>query len=331
MSLKFGNTTVTQVKFGPNTSSLSDVNKIVFNNAVAWCRPFILYISKGTGVSSVTVTRTSAEEPSASTGELSDRATIYYNDKLLVSATASNGYKIISGTGSKTVTGDTSCSVTAEPTLPVAPTISNVSTGGDPYARTATFTLKNNNPYTSVLYYEVSTSSGTVVGRGSTSAVSSGRTETVTKSLSSNGDYNIRVRASSELRYSDGSNTSSEWSGYSTATYTRMTLTAPTISNAASNGAATGCSATIYNPNSSSVTIYIDIFDPAAPEEEYEYQGSFTLAAKTSVTKSFKYASGINTGTMYITAYAAASYYNSSSRTSASFSYSGTEETTTTR
>lgn len=327
MSLKFGNSNVTQVKFGPNTSSLSDVNKIVFNNTVAWCRPFTLHISKGSGVSSVTVQRTSAEEPTASTGALSDGSTIYYNDKLSISASPSTGYKIDSYTSSRTVTGDTLVAITASLVNPVAPTISSVSTGGDPYARTATFTLKNNNAYQSALYYEVSTASGTVVAKGPTSGVSAGGTITLTKSLSSNGDYNIRVRAYSESP--NDSTITSSWSGYSTATYTRLTLTAPTISNATSNGAATGCSATIYNPNSSSVTIYIDIFDPEAPEEEYEYQGSFNLSAKTSVTKSFRYASGIKAGTMYITAYAAASYYNSSSRTSASFSSGGTEETTT--
>lgn len=329
MSLKFGSSNATQVKFGPNTSSLSDVNKIVFNNTVAWCRPFTLHISKGSGVSSVTVQRTLAEEPTASTGALSDGSTIYYNDKLSISASPSTGYKIDSYTSSRTVTGDTLVAITASLVNPVAPTVSNVSTGGDPYARTATFTLKNNNPYQSALYYEVSTASGTVVAKGPTSGVSAGGTITLTKSLSSNGDYNIRVRAYSESP--NDSTITSSWSGYSTATYTRLTLTAPTISNATSNGAATGCSATIYNPNSSSVTIYIDIFDPEAPEEEYEYQGSFNLSAKTSVTKSFRYASGIKAGTMYITAYAAASYYNSSSRTSASFSSGGTEETTTTR
>lgn len=328
MSLKFGNSNVTQVKFGPNTSSLSNVNKIIFNNAVAWCRPFTLHISKGSGVSSVTVQRTLAEEPTASTGALSDGSTIYYNDKLSISASPSTGYKIDSYTSSRTVTGDTLVAITASLVNPVAPTISNVSTGGSPYSRTATFTLKNNNAYQSALYYEVSKSSGTVVGTGWTGGVSSGGTTTVTKSLSSSGDYNIRVRAYSESP--NDSTITSSWSGYSTATYSKLTLTAPTISNATSNGAATGCSATIYNPNSSSVTIYIDIFDPFAPEDEYEYQGSFTLAAKTSVRKSFSYASGIKVGTMYIAAYAAASYYNSSSRTSASFS-SGPEETTTTR
>ena len=329
MSLKFGNTTVTQVKFGPNTSNLSNVNKIIFNNAVAWCRPFTLHISKGSGVSSVTVQRTLAEEPTASTGALSDGSTIYYNDKLSISASPSTGYKIDSYTSSRTVTGDTLVAITASLVNPVAPTVSSVSTGGSPYSRTATFTLKNNNAYQSALYYEVSTSSGTVVAKGPTSGVSAGGTITLTKSLSSNGDYNIRVRAYSESP--NDSTITSSWSGYSTATYSKLTLTAPTISNATSNGAATGCSATIYNPNSSSVTIYIDIFDPEAPEEEYEYQGSFNLSAKTSVTKSFSYASGVKAGTMYITAYAAASYYNSSSRTSASFSYSGPEETTTTR
>ena len=323
MAIKFNGTNQKAVVFNN-----VDQKRVLFNGKVIWCKPFILYISKGTGVSSVTVTRTSAEEPSASTGELSDRATIYYNDKLLVSATASNGYKIVSGTGSKTVTGDTSCSVTAEPSLPVAPTISNVSTGGDPYARTATFTLKNNNPYTSVLYYEVSTSSGTVVGRGSTSAVSSGGTETVTKSLSSNGDYNIRVRTNSELRYPDGSSTSSEWSGYSTATYTRITLIEPTISNATVNGAATGCSATIYNLNNVSVTVYVEVW--SYRDDTLQVDTSFTLAAKTSVSKSFRYADGINTSDMYFSISFSALYYNPSDTSYADISYSSTEETTTT-
>ena len=321
MAIKFNGTNQKAVVFNN-----VDQKRVLFNGKVIWCKPFILYISKGTGVSSVTVTRTSAEEPSASTGELSDRATIYYNDKLLVSATASNGYKIVSGTGSKTVTGDTSCSVTAEPALPVAPTISNVSTGGDPYARTATFTLKNNNPYTSVLYYEVSTSSGTVVGRGSTSAVSSGGTETVTKSLSSNGDYNIRVRASSELRYPDGSSTSSEWSGYSTATYTKIKLSTPTISDAYLNNALTGCWATIYNPNSVSCTISIDLYSPS--EGDTIDTIMFDLAAKTSVNKKISFG-GIYSS-MRIYAMAEATYYESSSWPYVDLEYSGPEETTTT-
>ena len=75
MAIKFNGTNQKAVVFNN-----VDQKRVLFNGKVIWCKPFILYISKGTGVSSVTVTRTSTEEPSASTGELSDRATIYYND-----------------------------------------------------------------------------------------------------------------------------------------------------------------------------------------------------------------------------------------------------------
>ena len=327
MSLKFGNSNVTQVKFGPNNSNLSNVNKIIFNNAVAWCRPFTLHISKGSGVSSVTVQRTLAEEPTASTGALSDGSTIYYNDKLCISASPSTGYKIDSYTSSRTVTGDTLVAITASLVNPVAPTISSVSTGGSPYSRTATFTLKNNNAYQSALYYEVSTSSGTVVGTGWTGGLSSGGTTTVTKSLSSNGDYNIRVRAYSESP--NDSTITSSWSGYSTATYTRLELIAPDISNATVNGAATGCSATIYNPNNVSVTVYVEVW--SYRDDTLQVDTSFTLAAKTSVSKSFRYADGINTSDMYFSISFSALYYNPSDTSYADISYSSTEETTTTR
>ena len=327
MSLKFGNSNVTQVKFGPNTSSLSNVNKIIFNNAVAWCRPFILYISKDSGVSSVTVTRTKTEEPTATTNvSIADGGTVYFNDKLSISASPRAGYKINSYDSSKTVTGNTLVNITSSLQYPVAPTISSVSTGGSPYARTATFTLKNNNAYQSALYYEVSTSSGTVVAKGPTGGVSAGGTITLTKSLSSNGDYNIRVRA-----YSDSPNDStitSSWSGYSTATYTRLELIAPDISNAHVNGAATGCWATIYNPNDVSVTVYVEVW--SYRDDEMQVDTSFTLAAKTSVTKSFSYSSGINTSDMYFCISFSALYYEPSESSYADFSYGSTEETTTT-
>lgn len=329
MSLKFGNSNVTQVKFGPNTSSLSDVNKIVFNNAVAWCRPFILYISKDSGVSSVTVKRTSTEEPTAANNvSIADSGTVYFNDKLSISASPRTGYQINSYDSSKTVTGDTLIHITSSLQYPVAPTISNVSTGGSPYARTATFTLKNNNAYLSALYYEVSTSSGTVVARGSTGGVSAGGTITLTKSLSSNGDYNIRVRAYSDCLDGQGGTLTSSWSGYSTATYTRLELIAPDISNAMVNGAATGCWATIYNPNDVSVTVYVEVW--SYRDDEIQVDTSFELAAKTSVTKSFRYASGINTSDMYFCISFSALYYEPSEASYADFSYGSTEETTTT-
>lgn len=122
MSLNFGNSKVTQVKFGANTSSLSDVNKIIFNGNIAWCRPFTY--TQGTlptGVKSLVCRRSSTDEPTASTGEISNNGTIYYYDKLYWDATASAGYRItaVRGSGSPVtvsgaITGTTASGVTSE-------------------------------------------------------------------------------------------------------------------------------------------------------------------------------------------------------------------------
>ena len=271
MSLKFGNSNVTQVKFGPNTSSLSDVNKIIFNNAVAWCRPFILYISKDSGVSSVTVTRTKTEEPTATTNvSIADGGTVYFNDKLSISASPRSGYQINSHDSSKIVTGDTLVNITSSPLYPVAPTISSVSTGGLLNSRTVTFTVKNNNQYTSTITYEISNSSGTVLLSSNTGSMSAGASTTITKSLS-NGNYNVRVRAYSDCLNGQGGTLTSSWTGYVSATYNAPTLSAPSLS-------VSGTVVTIKNNNSVSVTLY----------SLRPYSGTWgisTLAAGASTTR----------------------------------------------
>lgn len=109
MSLKFGTSVVNTVTYNGN-----DVKQIVFNGKSAWCKPYALSVSKGTGVASVTVSRTSTLEPTASTGSISaGSGTIFHGDKLSVSATASTGYLLNSYTTSYTVSGNTSVSVTA--------------------------------------------------------------------------------------------------------------------------------------------------------------------------------------------------------------------------
>lgn len=109
MSLKFGTSVVNTVTYNGN-----DVKQIVFNGESAWCKPYTLSISKGTGVASITVSRTSTLEPTASTGSISaGSGTIFHGDKLSVSATASTGYLLNSYTTSYTVSGNTSVSVTA--------------------------------------------------------------------------------------------------------------------------------------------------------------------------------------------------------------------------
>lgn len=109
MSLKFGTSAVNTVTYNGN-----DVKQIVFNGESAWCKPYTLSVSKGTGVASITVSRISTLEPTASTGSISaGSGTIFHGDKLSVSATASTGYLLDDYTTSYTVSGNTSVSVTA--------------------------------------------------------------------------------------------------------------------------------------------------------------------------------------------------------------------------
>ena len=109
MSLKFGTSVVNTVTYNGN-----DVKQIKYNDSFAWCKPYALSVSKGTGVASVTVSRISTLEPTASTGSISaGSGTIFHGDKLSVSATASTGYLLNSYTTSYTVSGNTSVSVTA--------------------------------------------------------------------------------------------------------------------------------------------------------------------------------------------------------------------------
>ena len=109
MSLKFGTSVVNTVTYNGN-----DVKQIVFNGESAWCKPYTLSVSKGTGVASITVSRISTLEPTASTGSISaGSGTIFHGDKLSVSATASTGYLLDDYTTSYTVSSNTSVSVTA--------------------------------------------------------------------------------------------------------------------------------------------------------------------------------------------------------------------------
>ena len=86
--------------------------EVIYSTPV-WGKPFSLTISQGTGVASVTVNRTSSPNEHASTGALSNGATIYYGDELSVSATASTGYLLDDYTTSYTVSGDINMSISA--------------------------------------------------------------------------------------------------------------------------------------------------------------------------------------------------------------------------
>lgn len=78
-----------------------------------WGKPFSMSFTKGTGVASVTVTRTSSPNEHASLTTLSSGARVYYGDVLSVSATAEQGYTLDEYTTSYTVTSVLLINITA--------------------------------------------------------------------------------------------------------------------------------------------------------------------------------------------------------------------------
>lgn len=112
MALKIGTVEPTEIKVVKDGVT-TDLTVLKYGNTAVWGKPFTLTVSKGTGVASVTVNRTSSPNQHASTGTLSSGATIYYGDELSVSATASTDYTINPYTSSYTVTGNVAVSISA--------------------------------------------------------------------------------------------------------------------------------------------------------------------------------------------------------------------------
>lgn len=116
MSIKKDNISVTAIKYNSQ-----DVNKVILDNKCVWCKAFIY--TQGTlptGVESLTCRRSSTDEPTASTGEISNNGTIYYDDKLYWAAAASAGYRITYIRGSNSpviVSGDITGTIASELTL----------------------------------------------------------------------------------------------------------------------------------------------------------------------------------------------------------------------
>ena len=118
MSIKHNGNPVTGIKYN---STDENTNKVILDNTIVWCKPYLY--TQGTlptGVASLTCTRDSTEEPTASTGVVSNNGVIYYNDKIFWSATASAGYTVSVTHGSSSpvtvssnIIGITSSGVTA--------------------------------------------------------------------------------------------------------------------------------------------------------------------------------------------------------------------------
>lgn len=86
--------------------------EVIYSTPV-WGKPFSVSFTKGTGVASVTVTRTSSPNEHASLTTLSSGARVYYGDVLSVSATAEQGYTLDEYTTSYTVTNVLLINITA--------------------------------------------------------------------------------------------------------------------------------------------------------------------------------------------------------------------------
>lgn len=108
MSLILNGSSVKQI-----TCDGSDVKRVIFNGASAWAKPYDLTISKGTGVSNVAIERGLTYEPTAPQDVLAGIGTIYHGDELYIEATAQSGYVLDSYETRRTVSGNTTVSVTA--------------------------------------------------------------------------------------------------------------------------------------------------------------------------------------------------------------------------
>lgn len=93
MSLKYGTSTVTDVKYRVN--SINNIVTVIqdASGTVYYARPGRLIIDNPTGVTAMTVTRTGGLEPTESTGVLINNAPIYHGDVLEIRPTMEPGYR----------------------------------------------------------------------------------------------------------------------------------------------------------------------------------------------------------------------------------------------
>lgn len=135
---------------------------------------FTLTITKGIGVESVTVNRTSSRNPDASIGLLLSGAEIYTGDKLTVSAVASSGYNLDPYTTNYTVGENITVNITA--TIAIMAPIITITSTYNIKTRMRTFTahFKNPNTQAGTLYYSTdggSTYTNTSIGANATFSI----------------------------------------------------------------------------------------------------------------------------------------------------------------
>lgn len=296
MSLKFGTSVVNTVTYKENNVE-HDVKQIVFNGSSAWAKPYTLSVSKGTGVASVTVSRTSTLEPTASTGSVSaGSGTIFHGDVLTVSATASTGYLLDDYTTSYTVSGNTSVSVTATALLKITLTKNT-------HVKTISLKYVDGNGTSQTV-----TSAGTYYAKNGSSYSWSATADNycyMTSNSSGSGTLSGDITISPTADY-----------GYYTVSLDAITNTTAYVNTTASNysGSVTAkYGSTIYvqvKPNNCYVyTLTGENYTPSSPyTTSYALNsGNFTLSSTTPATSPT--ASNIPTATKSIGGTASAAYY----------------------
>lgn len=292
MSLKFGTSVVNTVTYNGN-----DVKQIVFNGESAWCKPYALSVLREVGVASVTVSRISTLEPTASIGSVSvGSGTIFHGDVLTVSATAMTGYLLDDYTTSYTVSGNTSVSVTAT-ALPKITLTKNT------HVKTISLTYVDSNGTSQTV-----TSAGTYYAKNGSNYSWSATADDycyMTSNSSGSGTLSGDITISPTADY-----------GYYTVSLNAITNATAYVNTSASNysGSVTAkYGSTIYvrvKPNNCYIyTLSSTNYTPSSPyTKSYTLNSTnFTLSSTTPATSPT--ASNIPTATKSIGGSASAAYY----------------------
>ena len=164
---------------------------------VAWERlyTYILTIIQGTGVASVTVTRTFTKNSNASTGILTNGAEIYTDDVLTVSATAETDYELDPFTENYVVSGNITVHITATMAFvvnpPIITTSSVISGSGFSAQKRYAAQFKNDNDLAGTLYY--STDGGSSYSSRSISANTTWTLHVLTLRPGESGTINLKA------------------------------------------------------------------------------------------------------------------------------------------
>jgi len=216
MALTFNGLNIKNVIFKKDGVETS-MNIVENQDGIIWCKPFTITSTQTMGVDTVTIYRSSSNEPSVSApGYLSSGDTVYYGDKLEVYVSILDGWTGDSGTGYFTVTSDISINVIA--TSSISAPVINASIAYSSFIQAYTLTAKiyNLNAYSvtaSIWFYN---SDDSIAGSYLNFTIAANSNET--KSYAVDG-YNATAKATLTK---NGATSTTEWGSVTAATEAEM-------------------------------------------------------------------------------------------------------------